>query len=165
MPGHIALAPVTPMAMTFALWSPAFEDAGRLPVRYTCDGDDLSPPLVWAHPPDSTVGFALVMDDPDAASGLFTHWLLADIPADHRGLESAARSAFPGVSGLNDFGRVGFGGPCPPRRDAPHRYRFFLHALRGFMGMRPGATRDEFDRLLRDKVVATATLTTVYGRP
>jgi len=150
--------------MSFALTSPAFDEGTALPVRYTCDGDDQSPPLVWAYPPHGTVAFALVMDDPDAPGGLFTHWVLADIPADRRGLEAAAGPATPGVAGVNDFGRPGYGGPCPPRRDAPHRYRFQLHALQATTDMPASASRSDFDRRLRGKILATAVLTAFYGR-
>jgi Raf kinase inhibitor-like YbhB/YbcL family protein len=150
--------------MAFSLSSSAFGDGATIPVRFTCDGDDLSPPLAWTEPPHGTAALALVMDDPDAPRGTFTHWLLANIPAEARALDEGAGSSAPGVAGVNDIGRRGYGGPCPPRRDKPHRYRFFLHALRSRLDVAPGADRAAFDRALDGMVIATASFFGRYGR-
>lgn len=107
----------------FALTSEAFADGQPIPARFTCDGADQAPPLAWGEPPEGTRGFALVVDDPDAPGGTFRHWGAYDIPASARSLSGSFRQA------VNDFGKVGYGGPCPPRGDGPHRYRFKLFAL------------------------------------
>jgi Raf kinase inhibitor-like YbhB/YbcL family protein len=119
--------------MAFKLTSPAFADGADIPVRHTCDGENRSPHLAWTDPPDGTRSLALVVDDPDAPSGTFTHWLLFDIPADTRELgenvSGGGSGVLGGVSGRNSFGNIGYGGPCPPPGDPPHRYRFTLYAL------------------------------------
>ena len=107
--------------MAFELTSEAFEDGGTIPVRYTCDGENVSPPLAWSGAPEGTKSFALFVEDPDAPRGTFDHWIVYDIPADAEGLPEDAgaspRLEAPGgpLQGKNDFGDVGWGGPCPPR--------------------------------------------------
>src|SRR5438874_628300 len=102
----------------FSLKTSAFEPNGRIPVRYTCDGEDISPPLAWEGAPSGTQTCALIMDDPDAPTGTFTHWLVWDIPASSRELEEnlpgSGRVQGAGAQGQNDFGTVGYRGPCPP---------------------------------------------------
>jgi hypothetical protein len=147
--------------MAFALSSSAFRRDEDIPVRHTCDGADVSPPLAWTDPPDGTVGFALVVDDPDAPSRTFTHWLLADVPAEARAL---AEGQATGTAGTNDFGRPGYGGPCPPKGHGPHRYRFHLHALSRPLGLEAGFDRRACDAALTGRVLATATLTGRYER-
>ena len=111
--------------MPFTLKSAAFEDGDTIPQRFTCDGADEPPPLAWSGPPKGTASLALIMDDPDAPAGTFTHWMVYDIPASTRqGVEASA-----GRSLRNDFGRSGYGGPCPPPGHGPHRYFFTLYAL------------------------------------
>ena len=118
--------------MAFELKSPAFSSGGDIPVKYTCDGADLSPPLSWTDPPAKTKGFALVADDPDAPGGTWVHWVLYGLAAGLRELPEGvpARESLPGIGtqGVNDFRKVGYGGPCPPRGPA-HRYFFRLYAL------------------------------------
>jgi Raf kinase inhibitor-like YbhB/YbcL family protein len=150
--------------MAFALMSSALVPGGPVPVRFTCDGDNVSPALRWTHPPEGTTAFALVMDDPDAPSGTFTHWLLWDIPASLRELDEGSQSDDAGISGQNDFGRIGYGGPCPPRGHGPHRYEWRLYALRHALGLAPGATRAAVDTALDGAVLATATILTRYER-
>jgi len=148
--------------MGFALSSPAFDDSALVPVRHTCDGDDVSPPLVWVDPPEGTRAFALIVDDPDAPSGTFTHWLLTDIPAAERSIGEGRSS---GVAGKNDFGRRGYGGPCPPRGHGRHRYRFHLHALSEPLGLGAGVDRRGIDGALGNRIIATAVLSGWYERP
>lgn len=108
---------------TFALTSSAFADGQAIPTEFTCDGDDRPPPLVWDETPRGTRSFALIVDDPDAPGGTFRHWGAYDIPASARSLGGD----FPQAA--NDFGRSGYGGPCPPKGHGPHHYRFKLLAL------------------------------------
>jgi Raf kinase inhibitor-like YbhB/YbcL family protein len=116
-------------AMTdkFALTSPEFHDGGAIPRRFTCDGDDASPPLSWAGTPDGTVTLALIVDDPDARG--FVHWVAYNIDASATGGLPAGWSSTPDAAaqGVNDFGRTGYGGPCPP--SGSHRYAFRLLAV------------------------------------
>lgn len=147
--------------MAFTLRSSAFGPDGTIPVRHTCDGGGTAPPLEWTDPPPGTVAFALVVDDPDAPSGTFTHWLLADIPPEARSL-GGPRDA--GLAGINDFNRAGYGGPCPPKGHGPHRYRFHLHALSHPLGLEPGFEREGLDAALEGRVLETARLTARYER-
>ncbi|MGE0461739.1 MAG: YbhB/YbcL family Raf kinase inhibitor-like protein [Vicinamibacterales bacterium] len=150
--------------MAFTLSSPAFANGAPVPARFTCDGDDLSPALHWAHAPGGTAAFALVMDDPDAPSGTFTHWLLCDIPATAGGLDEGFAAGGMGVSGSNDFGRLGYGGPCPPKGHGVHHYRFHLHALDRALGLKPGFSRHDIDAAIKTHVLETATLMGTYDR-
>ena len=114
------------------LSSSAFTDGGTIPRRFTCDGEDLSPPFQWSEPPSGTRSFVLLCDDPDAPSGTFRHWALYDIPADRaelvQGFDRSCEKE--GLKrAINDFNRLGYQGPCPPHRHGPHHYHFRLLAL------------------------------------
>jgi hypothetical protein len=112
--------------------SPAFGDGEPIPQRYTCDGEDISPPLAWSDVPEGTQSLALICDDPDAPGGTFAHWAVFDMPPDLDGLpEGYSSPAKPGGygTGSNDFGRPGYGGPCPPNGHGVHHYHFRLLAL------------------------------------
>ena len=146
--------------MAFTLTSSAFRDGAAIPRVCTCDGDDLAPPLTWAGAPPDTRGYALLMDDPDAPSGTFTHWLLYDIP----GTASDLRTSGVGKTLRNDFGRTGYGGPCPPRGHGPHRYVLTLHAVDVAELDVQGKTRPSLEQALQGHVLATAQLTGVYER-
>ena len=121
--------------MTFAITSPAFVDRGEIPTRYTCEGDDVSPPLEWGDPPAGTASFVLIVDDPDAPDPaaprtVWVHWVLYNLPSDMRHLpEAVTRSALPPgtCEGTNDWKRTGYGGPCPPI--GRHRYFHKIYAL------------------------------------
>lgn len=118
--------------MPLTLTSPAFRQGVDIPKKYTCDGDNVSPPLAWSGVPQGTRSFLLVCDDPDAPSGVFHHWAAYDIAADWRMLEEGhgPESLADGFrQAINDFGKPGYAGPCPPRGDKPHRYHFRLSAL------------------------------------
>jgi Raf kinase inhibitor-like YbhB/YbcL family protein len=111
--------------MPFALTSPAFVDGNAIPMAYTCDGNDTPPPLLIRDPPAGAKSFAVIMDDPDAPGGLFTHWMAYDFPADDGNeLKTTA-----GKTLRNDFGRPGYGGPCPPHGHGAHRYHITVFAL------------------------------------
>ncbi|HEY8369194.1 MAG TPA: YbhB/YbcL family Raf kinase inhibitor-like protein [Thermodesulfobacteriota bacterium] len=153
--------------MALSLTSPAFVHDQPIPIRYTCDGEDLSPPLHWTDPPDRTQAFALVAEDPDAPAGTFTHWLLYDIPVAARELEEGIPNdeTLPtqAKQGLNDFGRVGYGGPCPPPGPA-HRYYFTLYALSRPTTLGPRATKGMVLDAIRDHVLAQAQIMGRYQR-
>lgn len=108
------------------LRSDAFQDGQPIPIRYTCDGDGRPPALSWGEPPAETKAFALVVDDPDAPSGTFRHWGVFDIPASARSIGGGQRI---GTEVTNDFGKSGYGGPCPPSGHGVHHYHFKLFAL------------------------------------
>ena len=152
--------------MSITMMSPAFSEGETIPVQYTCDGSDISPPLTWSDPPDGTVGFALISDDPDAPMGTWVHWVVYDIPADEGGLpenvpaESSLDSG--AVQGVTDFGSVGYGGPCPP--SGIHRYYFKLYALDAMLGLKSGATKGMVLEAMRGHVLAEARLMGRYGR-
>jgi Raf kinase inhibitor-like YbhB/YbcL family protein len=146
-------------AKRFTLSSPAFAQGRTIPIAYTCDGRNVSPALRWTAPPKATRSFALIMDDPDAPSGTFTHWLAWSIPAGARRLVVGQR---PLREGTNGAGRIGYVGPCPP--SGTHRYVFRLYALRTPIHLARGAARARFSAALRGKVVGTARLVGRYSR-
>jgi hypothetical protein len=142
------------------LTSSAFEDGGDMPARYTCDGEDASPPLRIGGVPEGTAALALVMDDPDAPGGTFDHWLAWNIPPDTTELAEGAEPA--GVLGRTDFGRLGYGGPCPP--GGTHRYFFRLYALDGELDLPEGARKPALESAMEGHVLAEARLQGNYTR-
>ena len=145
--------------MAFALSSSAFAQGKPIPAKYTCDGPDISPPLAWSDAPRGTQSFALIMDDPDAPAGTWVHWVLFNLPAQtHQLAEKAAQ----GVQGCNSWGRLGYGGPCPP--SGTHRYFFRLYALDTLLQLPAGATKEQVLRAMQGHVLAQAELMGVYAR-
>jgi hypothetical protein len=112
--------------MPLRISSPAFSDNQTIPAKYTCDGQNVAPPLEWNGVPKEAKSVAIICDDPDAPSGTFTHWLLYDVPASTHRLPERPTT---GTSGVNSFGKSGFGGPCPPPEDRVHHYHFHVYAL------------------------------------
>jgi hypothetical protein len=155
------------MAEDFVLTSPAFSDGERIPDRYTCVGEDVSPPLRWEGVPEGTKSFALVVEDPDAPGGTFIHWVLYNLPATiselAEGVPRTERLASGALQGVNDFGVVGYRGPCPPP-GAPHRYFFILRALDVELDLKPGATKAQLERASQGHVLAEAELMGKYSR-
>jgi Raf kinase inhibitor-like YbhB/YbcL family protein len=151
---------------TMKLESSAFEANGLIPTKYTCDGDDISPPLSWDEPPSTTQSLALIVDDPDAPGEIFVHWVLYEIPATVRQLPEkiASVATLPngGVQGKNDFGKLGYGGPCPP--GGTHRYFFKVYALDKKLGLEPGATKAQVVTAMDGHILATAELIGRYQR-
>jgi len=148
--------------------SPAFGNGEYIPIKYTCDGDNVSPPLLFLDPPEGTMSFAVLVDDPDAPVGVFTHWIIYDIPGEFEGLPEdippVGELEYGIRQGLNDFGNVGYGGPCPPP-GRPHRYFFVLFALDvPKTGLPPGATKEEFLSAIDGHVIAHDELVGLYGR-
>lgn len=150
--------------------SSAFADGESVPERYTADGADVSPPLSVSRVPDDAAALALVVDDPDAPSGTFTHWLLWNVPADTTTIpeDQPRQETLPDLGGAaqgtNGFGDVGYRGPSPPADDDPHRYRFRAFALASALDPDPGAERSAVLSAAEDAAVATGTLTGTYGR-
>lgn len=143
--------------MTFRLFSNAFAEGGWIPELYSCQGADVSPSVEWDGAPPETRSFALIVEDPDAPRGVWTHWLLYDIPAKVHQLPQGFKPGTQGVSGTNDFDRTGYGGPCPPKGHGPHRYFFKLYALDVHtLGLPPGAKRPELLESVKDHVLAEA---------
>lgn len=155
------------LTMSFTLTSEAFENGGTIHKKFTCDGSDLSPALSWSDPPAGTKSLALISDDPDAPAGTWVHWVAFDIPSGTRELpEGVAKTPeLPGGGrqGSSDFGRIGYGGPCPPP-GKPHRYYFKLYALDTQLNLRPGSTKQEVERAMKGHILAQAELMGRYGR-
>jgi Raf kinase inhibitor-like YbhB/YbcL family protein len=145
----------------FSLESSAFEHAQPIPSRYTCDGEDLSPPLRWANVPDEARSLALLVDDPDAPSGVFTHWVAWGLDPDAGRLGEG--EATPG-EGRNDFGAGGYRGPCPPQGHGRHRYLFRLYALDRELELGSGAGKAELEQAIEGHVLTTADLVGTYKR-
>ena len=156
--------------MAMKIESSAFTHEGAIPRKYTCDGDDLSPPLRWSGAPNGTRSFVLIVQDPDAPDPAapkmtYVHWVLYDLPPDSTGLpEHVSREDLPAGTreGLNDWKRTGYGGPCPPI--GRHRYYFRLFALDRLLGDLGTARRDEVEQALRDHVLDRAELMGTYQR-
>lgn len=154
--------------MTFKLESNAFYAGGRLPARFTCDGGDASPPLRWSGAPTGTRGFALVCSDPDAPAGTFYHWAIYDIPADTFSLPERyphQRQGRGPSQAVNDFGRRGYGGPCPPKGHGPRRYFFRLYAI-GIeqLPLPPSADARDVEGVAAKHALASAELMGIYER-
>lgn len=145
------------------LHSPAFADGERIPSRYTCDGVNVAPELRWSELPRGTMSLALTCEDPDAPRGTFTHWVAWNLDPATGGIGEG--EVPPGMrQGRNDFGAVGYGGPCPPRGHGIHHYRFTLYALSTPIELSEGATIDELRRAIAGVTLARAELTGVYAR-
>ena len=147
--------------MAFQITATAFRDGSSIPKRFTCDGPDVSPALSWGDPPAGTRSLAIIADDPDAPAGTWVHWVLYDLPADTRKLpEGVAKDReLPNgaLQGRNDFGKIGYNGPCPPR-GSEHRYFFKLYALDSRTGLKAGATKSELERTMKGHILSQAQL-------
>ena len=146
-----------------ALTSGAFQEGALIPRRYTCDGENISPPLRWTGVPQGAAELAIVVEDPDAPGETFVHWVVYGIPA---GAAAVAEGEIPAgaAEGTNGFGRTGWGGPCPPKGDRAHRYVFRLDALSKPLGLSRGATVSQLRSAMSNLVAGEAILTGRYGR-
>ncbi|MGH7855845.1 MAG: YbhB/YbcL family Raf kinase inhibitor-like protein [Candidatus Binatia bacterium] len=145
------------------LRSAVFDPNTRIPVRYTGEGNDLSPPLRWSGVPERTRELALVCDDPDAPRPEpWVHWVVYGIPPTVSVLEEAAKGDW--VEGRNDFGRSGYGGPMPPKGHGVHHYRFRLYALDDTLAAKPGITKKDLLAMIEGHVLAEAELVGTYDR-
>jgi Raf kinase inhibitor-like YbhB/YbcL family protein len=142
--------------MGFKIFSSAFSEGGWIPPLHSCHGADLSPSMEWSGDPAETLSFTLVVEDPDAPVGIWCHWLLYDISAKVHNLAQGYKPGSLGVSGQNDFGKLGYNGPCPPK-GKPHRYYFKLYALNAHtLGLPPGAKRAEVLDALKGHILGEA---------
>src|SRR6266481_1714584 len=172
---------VLPLAMTLAsqaaestnkgaisLTSSAFSEGAAIPEEYTCQGKDISPPLKWSGVPSGTKSLALIMDDPDAPMGTWVHWMLYDLAPSMTELPEGLSAkehiaAGSGKEGLNDFKRLGYGGPCPPA-GKPHRYFFKLYALDTMLELKPGAKKKDLERAMEKHILSQGQLMATYKR-
>src|SRR2546429_4183939 len=153
--------------MTIQLTSSAFAEGEFIPAKYTCDGEDVSPPLKWSNVPTGAKGLALICDDPDAPVSTWVHWVLYGLPPTETELpekvpttETLANGA---KQGINDFKRIGYGGPCPPA-GRPHPYFFKLYALDNQLKLKAGASKQEVEQSMQNHILGKAELMGKYGR-
>ena len=152
--------------MTIKITSTAFKEGGMIPKQYTCDGQDMSPPLAWTSIPEGTKSLALISDDPDAPVGTWVHWVLFNLPPEvtelpehvppTKTLENGAKH------GKNDFRKIGYGGPCPP--GGTHRYYFKLYALDTVLDAEPGITKQKLLQAIQGHILAEGQLMGKYTR-
>lgn len=156
------------------LISTAFDNQDLIPPRYTCDGQDVSPPLTWSPPPADTKSLAIICEDPDAPGKTWVHWLVYNLSPSTRSLPEAVtgESATPsdsifaitegGLQGINDFHQLAYGGPCPP--GGIHRYFFKVYALDKVLELKPGATKAELEGAMKDHIIDRGELMGYYSR-
>src|SRR3989338_5373902 len=140
------------------LTSPVFPNNAMLPAKYTCQGEDISPPLAVTGIPKGTVTLALINDDPDAPGGTWDHWIVWNIPP----AGGIAQNTVPGIQGKNSWGRSHYGGPCPP--SGTHRYFFKLYALDGKLALKEGARKVDVLKAMEGHVLAQAQLIGLYKK-
>jgi hypothetical protein len=153
-------------SMNLKIYSSAFEDGGMIPSKYTCDGADISPPLAWSGLPEGTKSIAIINDDPDAPMGTWVHWVIYNIPPTAQGLGEDIKRVekLPDgtLQGKNSWGRIGYGGPCPP--GGTHRYFFKIYALDKMLNLKPGATKEELLTAMKGHILAQAQFYGKYSR-
>jgi Raf kinase inhibitor-like YbhB/YbcL family protein len=161
-----AAAPPAAPETAFELTSTAFAHEEPIPQKYTCDGQDISPPLQWSDPPQGTQSLALICDDPDAPVGTWVHWVLYNLPAEARALPEAVppQGELPDGSrhGQNSWRRLDYGGPCPP--SGTHRYFFKLYALDTILDLEVGEGKKQILQAMEGHILAQAELMGVYSR-
>ncbi len=167
LPLTLAVAAAREGSMAFSLTSTAFKEGTAIPVKHTCDGADVSPPLAWSGAPPGTAAFALIADDPDAPVGTWVHWVLYNLPATVSDLpENVAKVETLDLGGARqgrtDFRRPGYGGPCPPPGPA-HRYFFKLYALDAPLTLKTGAQKKDVEAAMQGHVLGTAQLMGAAG--
>ena len=148
-------------------FSPAFEHTTAIPQQYTCDGDDISPPLQWAELPEQTKTLALICDDPDAPNGVWDHWIMFNIKPELNGLEENVPKKFDPFGGIghgnNSWGNAYYNGPCPP--SGQHRYYFKLYALDARINLKPGIPKAQLLRAMDGHILGEARFFGTYTRP
>jgi Raf kinase inhibitor-like YbhB/YbcL family protein len=152
--------------ISITVTSPAFGNLQEIPQKYTCDGSDVSPPLTWSQGSKNTKCLVLICDDPDAPSGTWVHWVCYDIPPNTDALAEAMPKtdtlACGGRQGKNDFGRIGWGGPCPP--GGTHRYFFKVYCLDIMLNLPAGKTKKEIEKAMKGHIMNKGEFTGVYSR-
>jgi Raf kinase inhibitor-like YbhB/YbcL family protein len=152
--------------MKLEMKSEVFQYNGMIPSRYTCDGANVSPPLTWSSVPAETESISLICEDPDAPVGNWVHWVLFNLPPDTRSLEEGVQPysthSNGSTHGVNDYGRLGYGGPCPP--GGTHRYFFRIFALDQTLLLQPGATKIDVVNAMRGHILAKGELMGKYRR-
>lgn len=147
--------------------SDAFAEGERIPVQFSCNGENVSPPLSWGDPLAGTESLAVICDDPDAPSGLFTHWVLVNIPPDSRGLPRGVKKTpvldDSSIHGANSYGKLEYSGPCPPP-GRPHRYYFRIYALDIPLKLRSPADRRAVDNAMKGHILAEGELLGIFSR-
>jgi Raf kinase inhibitor-like YbhB/YbcL family protein len=162
-PPTVAPAPTEAPSEDMELTSTAFDQGEPIPVRYTCDGEDISPPLVWSDPPPGTQSLALIMDDPDAPGGTWDHWIAFNLPAEMRELSKATSAAdINAAFGENSWGRSNYGGPCPP--GGTHRYFFKLYALDTTLSLDGSANKRQVLAAMDGHILAETELMGTFRR-
>ena len=153
--------------MTIQLTSSAFTEGQPIPAKYTCDGEDISPQLKWRNIPQGAKSLALICDDPDAPVGTWVHWVLYDLPATITELQEKVPTTETisngAKQGVNDFKRIGYGGPCPPR-GGPHRYFFKIYALDAELNLKTKATKKDLVRAMEGHILAEGQLMGTYKK-
>ncbi len=152
--------------MELKVESSAFQYGGTIPVKYTCDGEDISPPLKWSQGPAGTKCYAIIADDPDAPMGTWVHWVIYNIPADvtelPEGVPPQKVLGDGSLQGVNDFRRIGYGGPCPP--GGTHRYYFKVYALDTEVDAVPGLTKRQLLKKIEKHIIAKGEIMGKYSR-
>lgn len=138
--------------------SPAFEQDGMIPAKYTCDGRNVNPPLDIDNIPEESVCLVLIADDPDAPIGVWTHWIAWNIPVTHHIKENEIH----GIEGLNDFQKRSYGGPCPP--SGTHRYFFKIYALNALLDLPPNTKKLQLEKAISEHIIAFGELVGRYTR-
>jgi hypothetical protein len=161
--GGTPSAPAGVTMESLSVTSKTFASGAAIPVDNSCDGADRSPQLTWSAPPSKTAAYAIVADDPDAPGGDFTHWLAYDLPVSTLAVaEGADVASLGGTEGATSFGRTGYAGPCPPRREM-HRYFFHVYALDAPLHLKAGAARDAVEAAMAHHVLAEGSVMGVFS--
>lgn len=154
-------------AMALMIKSSAFNDGDTMPAKYTCKGENISPSLFWEQPPGDTGSFAIICEDPDAPGGMWVHWVIYNIPEgvtelpEHVPIRELTDNG--AKQGMNDFGRIGYGGPCPPP-GTEHKYFFRLYALDQILEVNTGLTRDQLLKAMKDHIIEEAEIMVKFKR-
>ena len=158
--------PLTNVPVDMSVKSPEFGEGDSIPVKFTCDGEDVPPIVSWEKPPAGTKAVVMIMDDPDAPGGIFSHWVILNIPTNDNSVRSVIEGKAAGevVVGTNGFGESDYGGPCPPAGEM-HEYRFNVFALIAPLELDDTATMQDALAAMRGSVIGHGVLNAVYSRP